>query len=118
MEGTKKMNAASTQHEWTKYTKFYTENNKGRLTRLGVFEKQGETVNDYWLESGLPFNGLDIDTHKDLPSVQISVGVLCHEVDQVVDIAFHLSASGDDDGVDIKSTNGTSTVLRFERHTE
>ena len=110
------MNAAATQHEWSKYMRFFTDNNTGRLTRLGVFEKQGSTVNDYWLENGLPFHGLDVDTHKELPSVQISVGELCHEVDNAIDLIFHFSASGDEDGVDIKCGDGNTTVLRFERH--
>ncbi len=95
--------------------KFYTENKVDRPTRLGVFERQGDTVNDYWLESGLPFIGIDIDTRRDLPSVPISIGDICHAVVDAVDMAFHFSASGDEDGVDIKSNNGNTTVLRFEK---
>jgi len=112
------MNATATQHEWSKYMKFYTEDNAGRPTRLGVFERQGDTVNDYWLESGLPFVGIDVDIHLELPSVQIAVGDLCHEVADAVDMAFHFSASGDEDGVDIKSSNGNTTILRFEKRAD
>ncbi len=108
------MNAAATQHEWSKYMRFYTENNAGRATRLGIFERNGGVVNDYWLESGLPFVGLDVDAHHDLPAVQISVGELCHEVNNAVDMVFHISASGDEDGIDITSSDGNITVLRFE----
>ena len=108
------MNATGTQHEWSKYMRFYTENNAGRGTRLGVFEREGDTVNDYWLENGLPFVGIDIDAHQDLPSVQISVGELCHDVPNAVDMVFHFSASGDEDGIDVKNSDGDTTVLRFE----
>ena len=109
------MNATATQHEWSKYMRFFTENNVGRATRLGVFERTGDAVNDYWLENGLPFVGIDVDAHKDLPSVQISVGELCHDVPHAVDMIFHISASGDEDGVDIKTSNGNTTILRFEK---
>jgi hypothetical protein len=48
------MNAATGQHNWTYFLKFYNEQNKGRATRLGVFENE----NDYWLENGLPLVGI------------------------------------------------------------
>lgn len=108
------MNAAATQHEWSKYMRFYTENNTGRATRLGIFERNGGVVTDYWLENGLPFVGLDVDAYHDLPTVQISVGELCHEVNNAADMVFRISASGDEDGVDITDSNGNITVLRFE----
>ena len=50
------MNAATTQHEWTKYLRFFAEQNAGRPTRLGVFEHDGNILNDYWLEDGLPLS--------------------------------------------------------------
>ena len=108
------MKAATRQHEWTKFLKFFSEQNAGRPTRLGVFERSGDVVNDYWLENGLPLTGIDIDTKKELPSVQITVGNFTHKVDSAVKLLFHFSLSGNEDGIDISCANGQTTVMRFE----
>ena len=108
------MKASTKEHEWTKYLKFFGEQNAGRLTRLGVFEKNNDVVNDYWLESGLPLLGLDVDTRAELPSVQIIFGDLTHEVNDAMRLDFHLGHTGDEDGIDISAADGRTTVLRFE----
>ncbi|CAN5559990.1 hypothetical protein BH10ACI3_BH10ACI3_10220 [soil metagenome] len=108
------MNAVSTPHEWTKYIKFFSEQNLGRLTRLGIFERNADVVTDYWLESGLPLTGIDIDAHEDQPSIQITVGNFTHEVKHADKLAFKFSDSGDEDGIDISGADGRMTVLRFE----
>jgi len=107
---------AQTQHEWTKFLKFFSEQNVGRPTRIGVFECDGDKVNDYWLENGLPLTGIDIDTKKELPSVQITVGNFTHEVKDAVKLLFHFSLAGDEDGLNISCGNGQTTVLRFENN--
>jgi len=108
------MKAATRQHEWTKFLKFFSEENAGRPTRLGVFERNNEVVNDYWLENGLPLVGVDIDTKKELPTVQITVGSYTHEVNNAVNLVFHLSLDGTEDGIDLSCANGQTTIMRFE----
>ena len=108
------MKAATRQHEWTKFLKFFSEQNAGRATRLGVFERKNDVVNDYWIENGLPLVRIDIDTKKELPSVQITVGSFTHEVESAVNLLFHFSLSGNEDGIDISGANGQTTVMRFE----
>lgn len=106
---TPKMNLA-----WAKYLKFFTEQNRNRPTRLGVFEKDGDTVIDYWLESGLPFIGLDTDSTSSGNSILLLVGEMEHVVKEPQQIKFILSRSGDEDGIDITDSHGQITVLRFE----
>jgi hypothetical protein len=103
------MNAATKQHNWTKFLKFYNEQNKGRQTRLGVFE--GE--NDYWLENGLPFNGIDIDARGEMPSVEIMLENFTHTVKNARELNAHFSFEGGGDGLDIIDTEGKTTILRF-----
>ncbi len=103
----------SEKHEWAKYIRFYNNQNQGRPTRLGVFERDGGVTLDYWLESGLPLAGIDIDAHADLPFIQITFAKLTHRVADAASLTFHLSASGDEDGLDILDSTGRVTVLRF-----
>jgi len=106
------MKAATKQHEWTKYLRFFNEQNAGRLTRLGVFERNDDVVNDYWLESGLPLSGIDLDSRGKRPSIQITVGNFTHNVSDAVKLVFH------EDGVDVVGADGQTTILRFESRTE
>jgi len=108
------MNAAKTKHEWTKFLRFYTEQNAGRPTRLGLFQRDGKIVTDYWLENGLPLEGIDIDTKNERSSVYVTVGSFTHEVKDAVDMLFRFSLSGDEDGLDISTSDGQTTILRFE----
>ena len=108
------MKAARKQHEWTKFLTFFSEQNSGRPTRLGVFERNGIVVNDYWLENGLPLLGIDIEAKKELPAIQIMVGDLTHEITDAVKLLFHFSVAGDEDGIDISCATGQTTILRFE----
>jgi hypothetical protein len=108
------MNAAKKQHEWTAFFKFYSEQNGGRPTRLGVFEKQSDIYNDYWLEAGLPFSGIDVDTQAETPTVEIMLGDLTHTVNSARTLKIHFSLNGDEDGIDILDVEGKTTILRFE----
>ena len=108
------MNAPQTEHEWSKYLKFFSEQNIGRPTRLGVFERNGDSIADYWLESGGKLLGVDLDTSADQASIQILIGELEHIVIEPQQAKFILSRSGDEDGFDITDAGGRTTVLRFE----
>ena len=102
------------QHEWAKFLKFFSEQNCGRPTRLGVFERQGDVVNDYWLENGLPLIAIDINTKPELPTIDITAGDLTHEIKDAVKLTFHFGLDGDEDGIDIATAKGQTTILRFE----
>lgn len=111
------MSAVKKQHEWAKFLEFFSEQNAGRPTRIGVFETVGDTVNDYWLEDGLPLVGIDMDTSSKQPSIQIIVGSMTHEVKHVLKVVFRLGINGDEDGIDVVNTEGQTTILRFESST-
>jgi hypothetical protein len=102
------------EHDWGRFIKFYSEQYVGRPTRLGVFERSRNIANDYWIESGLPLTGLDIDTHNEKVAIQIELDSFTHQVNHPVLLAFHFSHSGEEDGIDITSLDGTTTILRFE----
>jgi hypothetical protein len=108
------MNATKTQHRWATFLKFYTEQNEGRTTRLGVFESAADVVNDYWIEDGLPLSGIDVDVNGELPAIEIMLGSYTHSVSDVRSLKVHYSLEGNEDGVDITGNDGNTTVLRFE----
>ena len=104
------MTEARQQHQWTAMLNFFSEQNAGRKTRLGVFEGG----NDFWLESGLPFTGLDVDNHGERQTIEIILGDFTHITRNVKTVKFILSHSGEEDGVDVEDYDGKTTVLRFE----
>lgn len=108
------MNGATKQNNWANFLNFYGEQNKGRLTRLGVFENPDGVVNDYWLEAGSPLTGIDTDTRGETPTVEIMLGDLTHTVKGAKSLKIHFSFEGDGDGLDITDMEGKTTILRFE----
>jgi hypothetical protein len=102
------------KHVWTTFLKSYTEQNKERPARLGVFENQSDIFNDYWLEAGLPFNGIDVDTQGALPDIEILLGEFSHKIEGARTLKVHFSQDGDEDGIDISDMDGKTTILRFE----
>ncbi|MGD9563038.1 MAG: hypothetical protein AB7F88_09230 [Pyrinomonadaceae bacterium] len=107
------MKATKTQHEWETFLKFYSDQYKGRKTRLGVFENTADVVNDYWLEDGLPLLGVDVEVN-DLPTVEILLDSYSHSVNDVRSLKVHYTLKGDEDGMDITGSDGKTTILRFE----
>lgn len=111
------MSTIKNEHEWAKYIKFFNDQNAGRLTRLGVFEPKSGSFTDYWLESGVPLTGVDLDTHGARLAVQITVGDFTHVANDAVKLAFQFTKSGEEDGIDITDADGRATILRFESPT-
>lgn len=109
------MNSAKTQHCWESFLKFYSEQNKGRKTRLGVFAREGGVVTDYWIEDGLELVGVDIDPDGELPTIEILLDGYSHSIVNVHRLNVHFSNSSDEDGLDIAVGNGETTILRFEK---
>lgn len=108
------MNTAKQEHEWKRALQFFSEENLQRSTRLGVFEPNRAAADDYWIECGLPFNGVDIEAHDGRLDMQLFVGTLDHNVKNVVKLSWQMTASGDEDGIDILDADGRTTILRFE----
>jgi hypothetical protein len=104
------MNETKQQHSWVAFLKFFSEQNAGRRTRLGVFEGG----DDFWLESGREFTGIDIDPRTELPTVEVYFGDFTHNVDDVINIKAVYTHAGDEDGLDITDNVGKTTILRFE----
>lgn len=98
------------QHTWSAFLKFFTDSNCGRPTRLGVFEGG----DDFWLESGLPFTGIDIETEKDSLQIQLILGEYTHVVNHVNELKMILGKTGEEDGLDVIDDDGKTTILRFE----
>ena len=109
------MNSAKTQHCWQTFLLFYSEQNKGRKTRLGVFEREGDVLTDYWIEDGLELVGVDIDPGGGVPTIMILLDGYSHAIVNVHHLDVHYSNSSEDDGLDIASGTGDTAILRFEK---
>lgn len=102
-------NATVKQHTWRNFLKFYSQENSGRPTRIGVFEK-GE---DYWLEDGMALTGIDFDPHRN--SIGILLGdKLSHTITDVKKVQASFTLDEINDGLDITDVEGRITILRFE----
>jgi hypothetical protein len=84
-----------------------------RPTRLGVFRPEYSGVTDYWLESGLPLNGLDLDEGPYGLRLTITLGDMRREIGKVSSIALRLGP--EDEGLDVVDEGGSMTILRFEK---
>jgi hypothetical protein len=117
------MNKTQTQHNWSEFLQLFSRQNKMRPTRIGVFEGEPGAMTDYWLEDGLPLDGIDIDTRgSDAPAVEIMLGSvekpdtrhLTHTIAKTRFVRIVLSPGGESDGLDIENEEGRTTILRFE----
>jgi hypothetical protein len=96
---------------WTRYLRFYGEQNQGRRTRLGVFDDG----NDFWIEDGLPLTGIDFDTGDGGLTTQLMLGEsLTHTIPKTRTVRITFSLSEMNDGLDITDAEGKTTILRFE----
>ena len=108
------MNSVKTRHSWEVFLKFYSEQNKGSKTRRGVFEREGDVTNDYWIEDGLALVGIDLDPNGELPTVEILLEGYSHSISGVRSLDVHYSQAAGDDGLDITDLLGKTTLFRFE----
>jgi hypothetical protein len=106
------MKEAKKQLKWTSFLNFYSDQNKGRLTRLAIFEDG----NDYWLEDGLPLSGISVDSDKDDKlTVQIMLGEkFTHVAENTLRMKAVFSLESNEEGLDIEDLDGKTTYLRFE----
>lgn len=108
------MTEARQQHKWDEFLKFYGQANAGRKTRLGVFETQGQRMNDFWIEDGLPLIGFTVEPGGTAPTVEIALKSYSHTVENASSVTVHFSLAGDEDGIDVLDSAGRTTILRFE----
>lgn len=102
-------NATKKQLNLTNFLHFYSKQNVGRHTRLGIFDSE----NDYWIEDGIALSGIDVDSHNN--TIEIMLGdVMTHTVKNVNRIKIILSFDELNDGLDIIDNDGKTTILRFE----
>lgn len=108
------MDKAKKEHLWPPLLKYYSEQNAGRPTRLGVFESGDGDLNDLWIEDGLPLTGIDVDPKNIAPTIEIVLGNYTHVVKAVRSVEIRLSADGEEDGLNVTDLGGKTTILRFE----
>lgn len=108
------MNATKPQHNWMNFLKYYSEANRNRQTRIGLFEKLSDVTTDYWLENGLPLLGIDLDTENGTMVVEIMLERYTHVVRGFRTIRPIYSIDGTEDGIDFIGPGETATILRFE----
>lgn len=108
---------------WVDFIKLFSRSNIGRPTRIGVYAGSPDSMEDYWLEDGLPLQGLDIESdHAGSITLQIVLGGngrsamrhFTHVVRSPRLLKFTLSMSGEADGLEINDSDGKTTVLLFE----
>lgn len=92
-----------------KFLQFYGEQNAGRPTRLGVFDRG----NDYWLEDGLPLTGIDFDRRKNAIQIMLN-NEITHTISDVRKVQASFSLDEINDGLDITDAEQRTTILRFE----
>ena len=107
------MNEIIDRTDWQLFLKNYCEQNKGRATRLGVFEMPNGVAHDYWIEDGLPL--VAIDTYDDNGKTRLDIVLeeFTHSIDDVKSVAA-IDAGRAGTGLDILEEAGRTTVVRFE----
>jgi hypothetical protein len=108
------MQTPEMHNDWSPYCQKFSEQNAGRSTRLGVFERKGSILHDYWLADGLPLRSISVERRPHSTSVFISIGEMNHQVERVDKLNFRFTAEGIEDGLDVIDVDGCTTVLRFE----
>ena len=108
------MNATRQPTDWVNFLNYYSDANKDRPTRIGLFEKNADITNDYWLEDGLPLSGIDVDMKNGTPVIEIMLEGYTHVVRGVRTIRPTYSIDGTEDGLDLIGPGETTTILRFE----
>ena len=114
-------NATAAKSAWTDFLKLFGEQNHLRPTRLGVFVREGDVLQDYWIEDGLPLSGIALEMNgADAPTIEIMLGDKAdaahytHSIKKARQIKFELTLNAENDGIEITDAEGKITVLRLE----
>jgi hypothetical protein len=108
---------------WPNYFREFTKRNLSRPTKLETFGEVGAQRE----EQHLPFGGISLeDTGKDAPRIEIMLGGgtradprhLTHTIRHVTRIAVKRGDDERDEAMEMETSDGTKTLLRFEALTE
>jgi hypothetical protein len=108
------MNTAQKQRNWDHRIAAFNEENIGRPTRLGVFERLEHGLNDYWLESGRSFKGVTVEDRNGKLAAEILLDGYAHLIHAAAKLELIYDIEGSEDGMNIHDTDGRTTILRFE----
>lgn len=113
---------AEAKHDWTRFLDLFLERNRDRPTRLGVFVESGEAFDDYWIEDGMPLNGITVEPRDERTDVELMFADaggtgetrMTHVVKDARSMKFELDLTGDKDSLEFSDSEGKHTVIRFE----
>lgn len=113
---------AEAKHDWTRFLDLFLERNRDRPTRLGVFVESGEAFDDYWIEDGMPLNGITVEANDRRTDVELMFAdaggtgetQMTHVVRDAGSMKIELGLTGEKDSLEICDSEGKHTVLRFE----
>ena len=110
------------QSNWQTELTTFNQRNEQRPTRLEVMGRGREAESDFWLEDGLKFQGIDLDTN-DISDVSLEIMLqgpmgestshMTHNVNGVRRVELE-SLEGRDKSLEIEDESGALTILRFE----
>ena len=111
-----------TELNWSKYLRVFSEQNRNRPTRLGVFEGHPGSMSDLWLEDGLPLLSVDAVVGSSEVDIEIMLDAapqsgaahMSHRVHQARTLRIVLGETGESDGLEVEDATGATTILRFE----
>lgn len=92
----------------------YLKENIGRPTRIGIFEPESGGLTDYWIESGLPLDLIELSQGGKHTTFRVAAGKYSHRIVDPIRISFNFTPGGHEDGIDIREATGRTFVLRFE----
>jgi hypothetical protein len=113
------MTGTQTKKNISDWLRLFSEQHSERPTRLGVFVREGDGLQDYWIEDGLPLAGIDAEANG-AANIEIMLGRedgerhLTHSVKNARAIKIEISVDGQKDGLEITDADGKITILRFE----
>jgi hypothetical protein len=99
--------------DWKEFFQDFNTLHRGEKTRLGVFEVRDGVVNDLWIEDGLPFLDIDIDSKDGRETIGLVFERFRHSIKDVCTIT-RVSDEVVGGGLDILDNEGKTTALRFE----
>jgi hypothetical protein len=110
---------------WQSDLAAFGKRNKMRPTRLEVLGPAGDVEADFWLENGLLFTGIDLDTDEERGTgIEImlqaasasSKNHMTHTVAGVKRLVLE-TTDGHDGGLEIEDETGSVTIMHFESET-
>ena len=99
--------------DWKEFFQDFNTLHRGERTRLGVFEAHDGVVSDLWIEDGLPFLDIDVESKDGRETIGLVFERFRHSIEKASTIT-QLSDEEVGGGLDILDDEGKITALRFE----